>query len=82
METELGDTLEIKYFNKIQIQKLEIRSLKIQIGKLESEIDHLNYLLEKSIEPPSKKAKQLKRNYDSLLYKHTKLLQEVKQEKI
>jgi predicted RNase H-like nuclease (RuvC/YqgF family) len=59
------ETLELQYFQRIQVQKLEISTLKIEIGKLKAEIDHLNYLLEK-VHEPATNAEKWKRKYDHL----------------
>jgi len=39
------ESIELQYFQTIQIQRLEIKALKQRVGELESEVDHLTYQL-------------------------------------
>jgi hypothetical protein len=66
-EINIQDSKELQYFQKIQVQNLMIKKLMVEIGKLKSEVDHLNYLLKKSYEPATN-SKKWKRKYDDLLY--------------
>lgn len=61
------ETKELEYFQKVQVQKLEIKALRVEIGKLLSEVDHLKYLLKKA-EEPATNSKKWKKRFDDLLY--------------
>jgi flagellar biosynthesis chaperone FliJ len=67
----IQDTKELEYFQKIQVQKQEIKSLNMRIGQLQAEIDHLNFRLEKAYEPLSNR-QVLKKKYDELMCRFVK----------
>lgn len=60
--------VELAYFQTIQVQKKEIASLKVSIGKLESEIEYLNHLLSLKPKLTKDEVKQLRK--DELVAEH------------
>lgn len=87
MENQVGfeinqqETLELQYFQKIQVQKQEIKALQFENGTLKSEIEHLKHELSKPVDKRVEEAKKafkrekhkLIKERDLLLYKYNGL---------